>query len=157
MMAPMIAGSTQSIPIEANGKIFCSALISARMKEMFEMIGGNAANISKNAGIRVKIMVNRYTFLSLLNSGEHSARMINTIANGYRNINTGVDHVMISDSPSFAMINDTKQLNANHWWYEKRGKCSWKSWANAATRPTAVVTQVSVISVASKAWPVIPK
>ena len=59
MMAPTIAGITQSIPIEANGKIFCSALIKARMKEMFEITGGKAANISKNAGIREKIMVNR--------------------------------------------------------------------------------------------------
>lgn len=59
MIAPIIAGITQSIPIEANGNIFCSKLINVRINEILEITGGKLANMSKKAGTKVKMMVNR--------------------------------------------------------------------------------------------------
>lgn len=59
MIAPISAGITQSIPIDANGNRFCSKLIKVRMNEMLEITGGKLANMSKKAGTKVKMMVNR--------------------------------------------------------------------------------------------------
>lgn len=59
MIAPIRAGITQSIPIDANGNSLCSKLIKVRMNEMLEITGGKLANMSKKAGIKVKIIVNR--------------------------------------------------------------------------------------------------
>ena len=42
-----------------------------------------------------------------LNSGDSKAKMMSTIASGYKNIKTGTAYVMILFKPKFAIINDT--------------------------------------------------
>ena len=58
----------------------------------------------------------KYTAPSRLNKGENTDNKINTIDNGYKNINIGVDQAMICSNPKLAVKNDAKHDNANHVW-----------------------------------------
>ena len=58
---------------------------------------------------------------------------------------------MIVSNPKLAAKKEANVVSANQVWYETFGKCLWKSCAKAATKPTAVVKQVTVIKTASTA------
>src|SRR5699024_6785270 len=101
----------QPKPSLKNGKYWLANASIVFVNESPLSGAGNACAISKKAGIKVNAVVILYTIASFTNNGEVIPRIMRVIANGYRNIKNGVDHVMIWFRPRFAKRNDNPQLN----------------------------------------------
>src|SRR5699024_6253208 len=132
-----------------------TGFIQAKLSICSESV--NVVNQSKILIQNVKNMVITYTIREALNNLDVHAKRIMTLDNGYRNINTGKEYVIILSKPKFATINVNVVKITTNALYEMAGINRLKYSALAITKPIAVVKHANIITPASIIAPKVPK